>query len=422
MTVLVINRLSLASRRYRDWIDSARRVVLVTTESSVTPIPASRADQLAGYDDVLIVPDSIPESQLESVGAELAKHHRVEKVIALSEADLLVAARIRAASGIDGPTERELLLFRDKGVMKSRLLAEGVPVLPSVIARDVSDIQGFAHDFGYPIVVKPTRGSGSVGVTVIDSSLALDVVRVKGSIDFITDPHNGLVEPYIEHELFHVDGLVRSGEVVYSWVSSQGHSSCLGMRLGRNLRSAILDPDDERAAGLRALAVRALHALGVAATSLFHAEIFSTPEGYFINEIAARGGGGRIGDMIRAASGVYLPEEYVRAETASHPREDSDRTLKSHSAGLLLVPRRSGVVQRVPTASCNETLIDLRVDVRPGDRLYTAQNSTDAAVSAIVRHVDREHVEWALDSVEELIDREFILVTSSGTEQEDTSR
>lgn len=236
----------------------------------------------------------------------------------MSEFDLLRAARLRAALGIPGQTLASAKAYRDKAVMKELLAAAGIPMAPYAPIPDATTLHTFIAEHGYPVVVKPRTGAGSMGVEVLHDSAELAAYLELNPCLGGDDDAALLAEKFIAHDLFHVDGLVIDGVLVFSWPSACG--SCLSYRDGDALVSAMLDAQDPLFEPLRQLTLEAMGALPTPATTTFHAEIFRTPEGeLLLNEIASRIGGGKIYETCRLALDVDMARDYVRAVGGSFP-------------------------------------------------------------------------------------------------------
>lgn len=97
----------------------------------------------------------------------------IHAVVAYDDQGTPLAARIAAALGLPGHPIEAADAARDKVLMKQRFAAAGVPIAPYVLAQDEDDAVRWAGDNGYPVVVKPVRGSASQGVIRADDEAGL---------------------------------------------------------------------------------------------------------------------------------------------------------------------------------------------------------------------------------------------------------
>jgi hypothetical protein len=216
-----------------------------------------------------------------------------------------------------------------------------------------------------------------------------------------------LVETYVEHELFHIDGLLVDGQVRLVWPSSQGSTTCLGMLEGNMLYSAMLDRDDPRLDPLRTLTLRALEALPTPGTTIFHAEVFGTPDGLLFNEVACRMAGGRIEEQIRLGFGVHLPELYVRALAGGELPEVA--AAPERIGGLALFPPRPGVLRAVPGRCELAGVTDFKVAARVGTELGPAHASVENFASALAVGATRAEVERLIAELKAWVQAETVI-------------
>ncbi len=394
MNLLILNRSALAIRPYREWTGGGHRIALVTDSRAVSADESLRRDQLASFDRVVALDDYHDSVEVERQVLRLHAEEPFDEIIAMSEFDLLRAARLRVALGLPGQSPQSAAAFRDKLLMKDLLRQAGMPLAPYAAAPDVTSLLRFAGEHGFPIVVKPRRGGGSMGVEVLrdEGELWEYAARAEGLGG--DDGAALLVEAYVEHELFHIDGIVIDGRTRLIWPSSQGATTCLGMLEGHALRSAMLDPDDDRLEELRDLARTALETLPSPATTIFHAEVFGTADGLVFNEIACRMAGGRIEEQIRLGFGVSLPELYIRAVAGAPLPEIPERP--GRIGGLALFPPRPGRLISVPERCDVPGITGFVVNAKPGTRLHRAHASVENFASALATGASRSEVEQAI--------------------------
>lgn len=172
----------------------------------------------------------------------------------------------------------DVLRFADKAHQRSCLQEMGFPVPPFARAESALDVIAFAAVHGWPVVVKTaTGGYDGRGVFVVeDPAAARRVASELASRALVVEP---LLE--IDCELAVVVARRPSGEVVtYPVVETfQDDGICL-----ETVVPAMLEP--ALSAMATDLAVRVANAIG--ATGVLAVELFATPHGLMINELAPR--------------------------------------------------------------------------------------------------------------------------------------
>jgi hypothetical protein len=234
-------------------------------------------------------------------------------VIALSEYDLLPAARVRGALAAPGPGEAQVLPSRDKVVMKAAVAAAGLRTprflpLPAALPGDGLPGDGLPGDGGPaswsgPTVLKPLAAASSEGVRAFPTvAAALHAVRRDGvDASGALDIGDFEIEEFIEGPIIHVDGILAAGEPV-AIQTSRYLGTCLGYAEGAPLGSVQVDTDP----AVVAWAVRCLHATGIVDGS-FHLEAIEAADGLVFMEVGARFGGADVVDTFELATGIRMP-------------------------------------------------------------------------------------------------------------------
>ncbi|MEV8597891.1 hypothetical protein [Streptomyces sp. NPDC052012] len=343
MRVLILNRYSDSFADYGRYLDhTAHRVSYVTVTAHLPMIPAGvgHVETVASLDDQ------------EAVESAVSRCHRAagpfDAVLALSEFDLLTAARVRERFATPGPDVRATLLVRDKTVMKEAVARAGLRVPRFTPVRTSADIAAFARSCAGPVVVKPRTGAASAGVRIIRSASGdFESYEVEESLDDYE------VEEFLDGPIWHVDGLRHRGATVFR-LASRYLGTCHGFALGRPLGSVVVR--DEEAGLIGGFADRCLDALGLS-DGPFHLEVIQHADGPAFLEVGARVGGGEIPFVMDEVYGVDLVHEWIRVLLGEHPVgiPESGPDPETY-AGFLMLPEprghtlvsRTGMLGRIP--------------------------------------------------------------------------
>lgn len=317
--VVVIHRWRALYALYDASIDHvAHAVTYVTTEVGASAVPSTAADVVLveATDDLPSVRDRI--KQLAD------RYGPPVKIVALKEDDLLTAAQLREEWGCPGPKPADLIRFRDKYVMLSRVAASvTVPAFAAISTG--SDVSAFAADYGWPVVVKPRIGSSSQGVSVLWESAELDF-ETFGPL---------LVQAFDDRQIYHVDGYF-DGTALGEWRASRYINTCLGFRTGDVLGS-VEEDCPATLASIGAFATKAMAAIADGPL-MFHLEIFvdsSTGRCAFL-EVGARVGGAEIPFLWREIHGYDLMGAALELAMGDLPSGVAEPT--GEVGGWLLVP------------------------------------------------------------------------------------
>jgi hypothetical protein len=271
-------------------------------------LPALAREHLAGY---IRVPNLQDEEGAVRIVVQGVGGAKIDRVICLWEPGVLLAARIREALGVPGMGVEQANTFRNKDIMKQKVTAAGIRTARHASATSIEQLRHGAEGIGFPVIVKPIAGAGSMDTFRAGSMEELDreLSRVK-SYDEVN------VEEFIEGDEYTYDTICVNGEVQYEnvcfyrpnpliarsteWISPQ--------------TLAIRDLDTPAIRAGMALGREVLKALDFQ-TGFTHMEWFYTARGEAIfGEIAARPAGAQTVDLMNFCGDIDLFMGYAEAE------------------------------------------------------------------------------------------------------------
>ena len=100
----------------------------------------------------------------------------IDRVESMWEATMFLAARLRERVGAPGLDVAGTTPFRDKESMKEVLRAAGIRVPRSVRASTIDAVRAGVDEVGYPLIIKPIAGAGSMDTYRIDEPAGLEPV------------------------------------------------------------------------------------------------------------------------------------------------------------------------------------------------------------------------------------------------------
>ncbi|MEO3756188.1 hypothetical protein [Streptomyces sp. B6B3] len=327
--------------------------------------------------DVSLVPSIDDLTAVRDAAREILAARNVDAVLAPTEFGVAVGGLLRSYFGIDGMGFDTAHAFANKYVMKRRLAAAGVPVTPFRQVLDLAGLPAAADALGWPVVVKPVFGSGTVGVSVVASEAGLRDFRAgpeaallrQAGCPLIAERHVDVAAEY------HADGVVVDGEPRFLAVSRYLAPVLRG--IGGMQGSYQLPASHPDAAAVRELHRDAVRALGMR-DGVTHLEVFGTASGFRVGEIACRPGGGGIVDSIALQYGVDMWQAYL--ETALGRPPTLDAVPADDVVVNVMLPARPGRITRLSAA---EDLAGVpgvaRVTMlhRPGDVISDVRYSTN---------------------------------------------
>jgi biotin carboxylase len=244
--------------------------------------------------------------------SHLARAQAIDRVVALDDFDLEMAASIREHLRIPGMGETTTRYFRDKLAMRMRAMEEGLRVPEFVHLLNDEKVREFTGRVPPPWVLKPRLMAGAIGIKMAHSEQELK------SLDHELGDQRSfyLVERYVPGDVCHVDSIVYENEILFAAASQYGHPPLDVSHRGGIFTTWLLERGsaDERALLAQNQRVRA--AMGLL-RGVSHTEFIKGDDGklYFL-ETAARVGGAHIADLVEAASGLNLWAEWAKIEIA----------------------------------------------------------------------------------------------------------
>jgi hypothetical protein len=169
------------------------------------PDPARRS--VAAYRQVRNLWDE--QAVVAEVGRWLAGQVP-DRVECLWEPGVLLAARLRDALGVPGLTHQQALAFRNKERMKKVLDAAGIRTPRHEAATTVSACWEAAERIGFPMILKPIAGAGSM-----DTYRVHDADELKEALGRLRHVPEVSVEEFVDGEEYTFDSVAIDGEPAY---------------------------------------------------------------------------------------------------------------------------------------------------------------------------------------------------------------
>lgn len=284
------------------------RVLLLTSQSLQNEEWPREA-----IDEIFFMPDVDKVWKREDVikgVSYLARRHKIDRLAALDDFDVEVAAMIREHLRIPGMGETTARYFRDKLAMRLKAREAGIPVPEFTHVANYDDIRAFMARVPGPWLLKPRLSASALGIHKIEKP---DDLWPK--LDALGDEQSfHLLEAFVPGRVYHVDSLVNDREIVFAIASRYGTPPLAVMHGGGVFSTIICEHGSEEERALIAANAAVLQAMGhVRGAS--HTEFIRAADGTFhFLETSARVGGANIMDLIETATGLNLWREWAKVE------------------------------------------------------------------------------------------------------------
>lgn len=250
---------------------------------------------------------------------EIARKEKVDGVVHIcSEVSMYAMGRINEELGLKGIDSATAIRATNKEKMRRAFEAGGAPSPTSVGADTLDDALAAARKIGMPLIFKPSRNSGSRGVSRLTPADGRD--EIARAFDYAigeSRDNSVVIEEYVEGPEFSVEILTWDGHPHVLAVTDKettgaphfvetGH--CEPSRQPEETRDAI-----EKAA------IQGVRALGIDWAAA-HAEIKLSPRGPVIIEIGARMGGDFIAtELVPRSTGIDMTEGTINLALGREP-------------------------------------------------------------------------------------------------------
>ena len=272
-------------------------------------LPHTARGALAHYEHVSLSDHNAVADRVRA----LSSHVQIERVECLWEPYMVLAAGLRELLGVPGLTVPQTLPFRDKELMKSTLDRAGIRTPHHYEATTVADVWAAVERIGYPVIIKPIDGAGSMDTFRVDHSAELnDILPLLRHVPRVS------VEEFVDADEFTYDTVCAGGRILFENICWYGTRPLMTKQHEwvSPITMSVRDIDIEHLAGGRSMGHAVLDALGFR-DGFTHMEWYRKSDGEVVfGEIGARPPGARTVDVMNYATDNDL---YVRwAEAIVH--------------------------------------------------------------------------------------------------------
>jgi biotin carboxylase len=369
-------------------------------------------------DHVIEVDTSNVESALQAVqswcdGAE----NQIDGVLTLTEHAVPLAAAVAARWGLPHISPEVARVSRDKFAMRTVLKEAGVAQPDFGLARTDAEAAAVAERIGFPVVVKPLIGAGSMYVQRVDSRAELcahfESLRRDSWVDLTSDPlcsdlyqeYDGalLVEEYVDGHELSCEALSANGDVIPVAM----HSKPLAMKgpyFPEYYYRTPADLPEATAIEVRETVRAAIAALGITLGAT-HTELRLTAEGIRILEVGARLGGMSVYQSVKTSIGIDM----VTALAALAMGERLDLTMSTerrHAGFCHFFSEHAGVVTDVigvEEARGIPGVLEISVYCAPGGRVAVPPVSQQGIGHAFFTAASAEELDRIYVTLQELV-------------------
>ncbi|MEH7687744.1 carboxylate--amine ligase, partial [Bacillus safensis] len=338
-------------------------------------------------------------SNVEYRSLKLSEKYKISHVVATSEYDLIRAASIRDELSLPGQNVESALAFRDKIIMKG-IAQQEVMVPKYAKIKSIIDIYKFIKENGYPIVIKPIDGAGSVDTSIIKDENNL--------VEYLS---NGIkkgfeIEEFIEGDMYTIDGLYLNGTLEFYWMGYYVND-CLSFNEGKQASNVQINNNHPLYSRLEKFIFTLVNIMPFPNTTTFHCEVFHTIRNDLILcEIASRTGGGGINELSKKYANINLNHLWVKGQCDLIENSDLKiNIIKNKIFGWVQIPPTEGVLEYIPTQDDIpfNWVEDYKIKALKGSKFGKASKSSHKVAVVVVSGNTIEETKLRMDKITEWV-------------------
>ena len=333
----------------------------------------------------------------------LAKELQIDGIMSFAvDQGVVTAAYVQEQMGLPafGPYE-SVCILQNKDRFRNFLTQHGFNVPKAKGFSSIEDAMAEKYWFPWPVIVKPTDSAGSKGVTRVDR---LEDLRPALEVAFAHSlSKRVIVEEFIEKAgcSSDTDSFSVDGELKFVSFSAQRFDEHAPNPYTPSAYSWPSTMTAEQEAELTSEIQRLLKLLGMR-TSIYNIETRVGTNGKpYIMEVSPRGGGNRLAEMLRFATGVDLITNAVRAAVGDEVVAVEQKPYNGHWAEVILHADKDGFFNHllIKSETVNAKIVETDLWVKKGDSIHAFKGANDAIGTLVVQFENDKDLVYALKNL-----------------------
>lgn len=330
---------------------------------------------------------------------ELARKLQIDGIMSFAvDPGVVTAAYVQEQMGLPGNPYESVCILQNKDRFRNFLTQHGFNVPKAKGFSFITEALSEAYWYPWPVIVKPTDSAGSKGVTKVDRLEDLEPA-LKVAFEHSLSGRV-IVEEFIEKQgcSSDTDCFSIDGELKFVSFSAQRFDENAPNPYTPSAYSWPSTFTKEQEDYLTSEIQRLLTLLGMR-TSIYNIETRVGANGKpYIMEVSPRGGGNRLAEMIRFATGVDLIMNAVRAAVGEEVVGVEQKPYDGHWAEVVLHSDKEGIFQEllIDAAVVNARVVETDLWVKPGDCVREFRGANDAIGTLVLNFASESELVSAL--------------------------
>ena len=337
---------------------------------------------------------------------ELAKKLEIDGILSFAcDPGVVTAAYVAEKMGLPHSGSYESVsILQNKGKFRKFLADNGFNV---PVAKGYKNIEEALNDvdiFNWPVIVKPTDSAGSKGVTRVD-----EPSKLRESIEYAISFSLGkefIIEDFIEKKGFSsdTDSFSVDGELKFVSFSSQRFDENASNPYTPAAYSWPSSISKENQEILKSEIQRLLKLLNMK-TSIYNVETREATNGKpYIMEVSPRGGGNRLAECLRYATGVDLITNAVRAAIGEEIVDVEQKPYKGYWAEIILHSEKAGIFDSLWISNeIENSLVEKDLWITEGDKVGDFSAANEAVGTLVLKFNNEFELEKVMSNIEKYV-------------------
>lgn len=337
---------------------------------------------------------------------QLAQQLKVDGIMSFAcDPGVATAAYVAEKMGLPSVGSYEAVsILQNKGRFRKFLTDNGFNVPKAKSYKNINEALVDKEFFKWPVIVKPTDSAGSKGVKKVEV-----FEQLQPAIEYaLAYSHSDefIIEEFIEKKGFSSDSDSFSvdGELKFVSFSSQRFDD---KAINPYTPSAYSWPSSiskENQAVLASELQRLIKLLGLK-TSIYNIEVRESTDGVpYIMEVSPRGGGNRLAEMLRYATGVDMIEAAVKAAVGDNVSDIEQADFNGHWAEVILHSDKPGIFASIKIADeIQENVIERDLWITEGDKVGGFEGANEAIGTLVLKFDDSNRLDEVMSKLHDFI-------------------
>lgn len=329
----------------------------------------------------------------------VAKEHNIDGIMSFAcDPGVVTAAYVAEKMGLPSAgTYESISILQNKGKFRKFLEDNGFNVPVSKAYTDIDTAVKEADIFNWPVIVKPTDSAGSKGVSKVENKIDLEKA-IQTALKY-SHCNEFIIEDFLQQKGFSsdCDSFAVDGKVVFygfdcQWFDKKAENPYTPAAYSW---PSVISKDNLEI--LKGEIQRVITLLNLK-TSVFNIEVRECINGKpYIMELTPRGGGNRLSEMMKIATGVDMITNAVKFALGFTVDEIVQEPLKFSLAEIILHSEVSGVFDGLwLSEDIKEYILEEDLWIKEGTEIGGFKGANEAIGTLVLKLPDQKKIDEIL--------------------------